>query len=75
MSQSQDNRAGHHHDAIADILHASLTKGIVPVLLGNILGGGLFVGTYYWWMYLCGSPDLTVDGTVYEPDGNALCNC
>lgn len=38
------------------------------MLIGNIIGGGLFVGTYYWWMYLCGSPDLMVDGMAYETD-------
>ncbi|KAF7170319.1 hypothetical protein CNMCM5623_002763 [Aspergillus felis] len=27
-------------------------KGIIPALLGNIIGGGLFAGTYYWYMYL-----------------------
>ncbi|KAJ4396203.1 hypothetical protein N0V93_000422 [Gnomoniopsis smithogilvyi] len=43
-------------------------KGVIPVLFGNILGGGLFVGTYYWWMYLCGSSDLTADATLSETD-------
>ncbi|OOF93385.1 hypothetical protein ASPCADRAFT_209309 [Aspergillus carbonarius ITEM 5010] len=27
-------------------------KGIIPTLLGNIIGGGLFAGAYYWYMYL-----------------------
>ncbi|KAJ5374414.1 hypothetical protein N7517_006420 [Penicillium concentricum] len=27
-------------------------KGIIPTLLGNIIGGGVFCGTYYWYMYL-----------------------
>ncbi|KAJ5683576.1 formate/nitrite transporter family protein [Penicillium macrosclerotiorum] len=27
-------------------------KGIIPTLIGNILGGALFCGTYYWYMYL-----------------------
>ncbi|KAJ5142435.1 uncharacterized protein N7515_001222 [Penicillium bovifimosum] len=27
-------------------------KGIIPALLGNIIGGGIFCGTYYWYMYL-----------------------
>ncbi|KAJ5671465.1 formate/nitrite transporter family protein [Penicillium longicatenatum] len=27
-------------------------KGIIPALIGNILGGGLFCGTFYWYMYL-----------------------
>ncbi|PYH40875.1 formate/nitrite transporter family protein [Aspergillus saccharolyticus JOP 1030-1] len=27
-------------------------KGIIPTLIGNILGGGVFAGTYFWYMYL-----------------------
>jgi len=27
-------------------------KGIIPTLLGNIIGGGIFCGTYYWYMLL-----------------------
>ncbi|CAP74145.1 hypothetical protein E8E15_010391 [Penicillium rubens] len=27
-------------------------KGIIPALLGNIIGGGVFCGTFYWYMYL-----------------------
>ncbi|PKX96177.1 formate/nitrite transporter family protein [Aspergillus novofumigatus IBT 16806] len=27
-------------------------KGFIPTLLGNVVGGGLFAGTYYWYMYL-----------------------
>jgi hypothetical protein len=27
---------------------------MIPSLLGNILGGGLFVGVTYWYLYLCG---------------------
>ncbi|KAE8354376.1 Formate/nitrite transporter [Aspergillus coremiiformis] len=27
-------------------------KGIIPTLIGNIVGGGLFCGVYYWYMYL-----------------------
>ncbi|KAJ5974701.1 hypothetical protein N7481_011911 [Penicillium waksmanii] len=27
-------------------------KGIIPTVIGNILGGGLFCGTYYWYIYL-----------------------
>ncbi|MBN1934693.1 MAG: formate/nitrite transporter family protein [Anaerolineae bacterium] len=28
-----------------------LWNNLVPVTLGNIIGGGLFVGTIYWWLY------------------------
>ncbi|KAJ5811948.1 hypothetical protein N7474_008249 [Penicillium riverlandense] len=37
-------------------------KGIIPTLLGNILGGGLFVGTYYWYMYLLDLNTLPIYG-------------
>ncbi|EEA24019.1 hypothetical protein TMatcc_007095 [Talaromyces marneffei ATCC 18224] len=26
-------------------------KGIIPAFIGNVLGGGLFCGMYYWYMY------------------------
>ncbi|KAF7122918.1 hypothetical protein CNMCM5793_001029 [Aspergillus hiratsukae] len=35
-------------------------KGIIPTLLGNIIGGGLFVGTYYWYMYLLSGEVVSV---------------
>lgn len=37
-------------------------KGIIPTLLGNIVGGGLFVGTYYWYMYLLHTNPVTLTG-------------
>jgi formate/nitrite transporter len=37
-------------------------KGIIPTLLGNIVGGGLFVGTYYWYMYLLQNNPATLTG-------------
>lgn len=53
-------------------------KGIIPTLLGNIIGGGLFVGkeyllrlegqwltepgTYYWYMYLLSGEMVTLNG-------------
>ncbi|KAL4875413.1 Formate/nitrite transporter [Aspergillus karnatakaensis] len=37
-------------------------KGIIPTLLGNIVGGGLFVGTYYWYMYLLQDSPATLIG-------------
>lgn len=48
-----------------------LCSGIFPVLLGNIVGGGLFVGTYYWWTYLCGSSDLTALETFSDTDSKS----
>ncbi|RHZ56947.1 hypothetical protein CDV55_104531 [Aspergillus turcosus] len=35
-------------------------KGIIPTLLGNIIGGGLFAGTYYWYMYLLSGEVVSV---------------
>ncbi|KEY80067.1 hypothetical protein BA78_7197 [Aspergillus fumigatus] len=37
-------------------------KGIIPTLLGNIIGGGLFVATYYWYMYLVSGEMATLTG-------------
>jgi formate transporter len=33
---------------------------LVPVTLGNIVGGGVFVALVYWLIYLRGAPELTV---------------
>ena len=33
-------------------------KGIIPVLLGNIIGGGLFCGCFYYGLYLWRQPDV-----------------
>ena len=41
-------------------------KGIIPVLIGNIIGGALFVGGYYWYQYLNGRPMIVVDGEVFQ---------
>jgi hypothetical protein len=42
-------------------------KGIVPSLLGNIVGGGLFVGVLYWYLHLQGQDDILIDGHRYQP--------
>lgn len=41
-------------------------KGIIPALLGNIVGGGLFVGTYFWYFYLQGADAAAIDGNVFD---------
>ncbi|EXJ62459.1 hypothetical protein A1O7_02896 [Cladophialophora yegresii CBS 114405] len=43
-------------------------KGIIPALIGNIIGGALFVGAYYWYQYLQGVPDdaILIDGVPYS---------
>jgi hypothetical protein len=42
-------------------------KGIIPVLLGNIVGGGLFCGGYYYMMYAWQNPSIMVDGKPIPP--------
>lgn len=42
-------------------------KGIIPAGLGNIIGGAIFCGGYYWFMYLYNQDPVSVDGTFYEP--------
>lgn len=41
-------------------------KGLIPALLGNILGGGLFVGAYFWYQYIHGTPATpAIDGQEF----------
>jgi hypothetical protein len=55
-------------------------KGIIPVLLGNIVGGALFCGCYYYMMYCFKQPNVIFDnppiqkkdleqGLQHEPQG------
>ena len=41
-------------------------KGIIPVLIGNFIGGALFVGTYFWYLHLHGQPVIMVDGKLFQ---------
>ncbi|KAF4987708.1 hypothetical protein FGRMN_10204 [Fusarium graminum] len=41
-------------------------KGMIPAAIGNIIGGGMFVGVYYWYMYLALEDPVTVDGIEYQ---------
>ncbi|KAJ5129074.1 hypothetical protein N7448_002785 [Penicillium atrosanguineum] len=43
-------------------------KGIIPTLIGNILGGAIFCGTYYWYMYLLNFDDLAIAGNKKTDD-------
>ena len=37
----------------ADILvYDFLVSNLIPATLGNIIGGALFVGSFYWYAYL-----------------------
>ena len=40
-------------------------KGIIPALLGNIVGRGLFVRTYFWYMYLEPGSQI-IDGVEFH---------
>ncbi|KAK4454544.1 Formate/nitrite transporter [Podospora aff. communis PSN243] len=40
-------------------------KGMVPVALGNLIGGTIFVGGFYYYMFVWGEPDIAVDGAYY----------
>lgn len=35
-------------------------KSMIPTLLGNMVGGGLFVGTTYWFLYLTGEDNVNI---------------
>jgi len=35
-------------------------------MLGNMIGGGIFCGLFYWYMHILGEPDIMVDGTYYQ---------
>ena len=37
---------------------------MIPTTLGNIVGGGLFVGAAYWYLYLTGEGDVSVDFNI-----------
>ena len=39
----------------------------IPAGLGNIIGGAVFCGGYYWLMYLWGEEPIAIDGVHYEP--------
>ncbi|KAK4575222.1 hypothetical protein LTR86_001074 [Recurvomyces mirabilis] len=48
-------------------------KSMIPALLGNIVGGGLFVGVVYWYLYLSGDSDPTpIDGDIWASDSAPL---
>lgn len=42
-------------------------KGMIPVTLGNIVGGGFFVGTVFWYLYIFRhSEGSSIGGVVVE---------
>lgn len=50
-----------------------LTKNLLPVTLGNIIGGTIFVGMVYWFIYLQGgNKNMTQDITDSQDDKMTL---
>lgn len=47
-------------------LTSSLSTGIIPAALGNMIGGAIFCGMYYWWMFIFREPPIRVDGVYYN---------
>jgi formate/nitrite transporter FocA (FNT family) len=45
-------------DAIAQVFNYGtfINANLIPVTLGNIVGGGIFVGALYWFVYMRKSP-------------------
>jgi formate/nitrite transporter len=43
-------------DALASITVTGLIWNLVPVTIGNLIGGGILVGGVYWFVYLRGAP-------------------
>ncbi|KAE9366506.1 hypothetical protein N431DRAFT_350351 [Stipitochalara longipes BDJ] len=39
-------------------------KSLIPTTLGNMVGGGLFVGAVYWYLYISGEGDVGVSFEV-----------
>jgi len=46
--------------------------GIIPAALGNIIGGSLFCGGYYWYLHLFREAPVLVDGKDYEDSMHKL---
>jgi hypothetical protein len=38
----------------------------MPALLGNIIGGGIFVGVLYWYLHLQGRDEILIDNHGYK---------
>ncbi|KAH9810092.1 Formate/nitrite transporter [Teratosphaeria destructans] len=44
-------------------------QSMIPALIGNIIGGGLFVGVVYWYLYLTGdTTPIPIDGASFADD-------
>ena len=49
-----------------------LVDNLIPVTIGNVIGGAVMVGVVYWFVYLRRRPDATllIDGCAGTPAGN-----
>jgi len=45
--------AGVTADGVANLSWMGLVGNLVPVTIGNIIGGGILIGAVYWLAYLC----------------------
>ncbi|EME44872.1 hypothetical protein DOTSEDRAFT_87377 [Dothistroma septosporum NZE10] len=43
-------------------------KSMIPALLGNIVAGALFVGVFFWYLWLTGEGPIAVDGVYFPAD-------
>lgn len=57
MAVHVENLAASGQDLSSLTLSGFLLNNLLPVTLGNIIGGGLFVGLVYWFIYLRQSND------------------
>ncbi|MCJ1472266.1 hypothetical protein MMC13_000913 [Lambiella insularis] len=39
-------------------------KSMIPSVIGNIIGGGIFVGAAYWYLYLTGEGSVNIDFNI-----------
>jgi formate transporter len=51
---------GGEADAFADVTWTAFVGNLVPVTIGNAIGGGLFVGAVYWLVYVRQEPPATI---------------
>lgn len=47
-------------------------KSLIPALIGNIIGGGVFVGAAYWCLHASGEGPISVDGALFAADQRTL---
>ena len=56
------SQIGQGTQAFSEIGWRALWTNLVPVTLGNMIGGGVLVGAVYWFVYLRRSPELEEEG-------------